>query len=69
MTDQSPPASADETSERCSYTGCDRSAQPEHNPCCSSHGRALCCEHYCRNHWVEVNKCSTETHRAERGAR
>lgn len=45
---------------------CSKPAQPEHSPCCSSkfHGRSLCCEHYCRSHFVEVDKCSPESHAA-----
>lgn len=48
----------------CGLNFCGQPAQREHNPCCSSqfHGRALCCECYCRTHFVEVNKCSPEMH-------
>lgn len=47
---------------RCAF--CGDAAQPEHAPCCSStfHGKALCCDHYCSTHYVEVNKCSPKTH-------
>ena len=49
---------------------CGRDAQPEHTPCCSStfHGKAVCCEHYCRGHFVEVDKCSPSSHAAARAA-
>lgn len=45
---------------------CGRDAQPEHTPCCSStfHQKPVCCEHYCRGHFVEVNRCSPATHEA-----
>lgn len=46
----------------CSAGTCSEPAQREHNPCCSSHGQPLCCEHYCRFHFVEANQCSPETH-------
>lgn len=32
---------------------CDSDAK-NHDPCCSSHHRALCCEHYRKFHFVEV---------------
>lgn len=47
---------------------CSSPAQPEHSPCCASpmHGKALCCAHYCKYHYVEVNRCSPSTHREDR---
>ena len=51
----------------CAATGCDKAAQPEHSPCCMSgfhKDRGLCCEHYCRFHFVEVGQCDPETHLA-----
>lgn len=49
---------------------CDQPAQPEHTPCCSStfHGKALCCKHYCRSHFVEAHPCSPESHAAANAA-
>lgn len=38
----------------CWVGGCKRTAKLAHNPCCSSHGRALCCEHYKYLHFVET---------------
>lgn len=29
-------------------------ANPAHTPCCSSHGKPLCCKHYKRFHFVET---------------
>ena len=29
-------------------------AHPVHTPCCSSHGKALCCKHYKHFHFVET---------------
>ncbi|UIU47033.1 kinase domain protein [Microcystis phage MinS1] len=54
----------------CAVGTCVRSAQPEHTPCCSSslHGKALCCEHYCRSHFVEANPCSPLSHAAANAA-
>lgn len=40
---------------------CARPVQPEHTPCCSSHGRALCCFHYGRWHFCE-GVCSPGSH-------
>ena len=37
-------------------------AEKHHVPCCSSHGRPLCCACYCRLHFVEVNPCSKRGH-------
>lgn len=38
---------------------CGRCPEPAtHEPCCSSHGVALCCECYCDTHFVEVNRCN-----------
>lgn len=51
----------------CKVGTCAAPAQPEHTPCCSStaHWHAsLCCEHYCRAHFVEVNPCSPDSHAA-----
>ncbi|HEY9408874.1 MAG TPA: hypothetical protein VIP77_04775 [Jiangellaceae bacterium] len=33
---------------------CTVPAHPAHDPCCSSHGQSLCCEHYRRFHFVET---------------
>lgn len=54
----------------CFVGTCTRPAQPEHTPCCSStlHGKALCCEHYCRSHFVEANQCTPASHEAARKA-
>ena len=54
----------------CAAISCGRMAQPEHTPCCSStfHNKPLCCEHYCRSHFVEVDKCSPSSHAAARAA-
>jgi hypothetical protein len=37
-------------------------AKPAHTPCCSSHGKPLCCEHYKQLHFVETGRtpCHTE---------
>lgn len=34
-------------------------ANPAHTPCCSSHGKPLCCKHYKHFHFVETgpNPC------------
>ena len=48
----------------CESISCGAMAQPEHTPCCSTHGRDLCCKHYCRAHFVEVNPCSSADHAA-----
>ena len=50
----------------CWYGTCTEAAHPVHDPCCSSkfHNKPLCCEHYCRFHFVEVNKCSPAIHEA-----
>lgn len=37
-------------------------AHPRHTPCCSSHDRPLCCECYCKLHFVEIHKCSPAFH-------
>lgn len=29
----------------------------EHQPCCSSHDKPLCCEDYRRFHFVEIRPC------------
>ena len=54
----------------CDAGTCTEPAQPEHTPCCSSilHGKALCCAHYCRSHFVEANPCSPDSHRAAQAA-
>lgn len=31
--------------------------EPEHDPCCSSHGVPMDCERYRRTHFVEVRPC------------
>jgi hypothetical protein len=49
--------------EHCTFKGCGVPVEATHNPCCSSHGRPLCCEHYCYTHFVQANPCSPETHR------
>lgn len=56
--------------EICWAGKCDRPAQPEHSPCCSSafHLKPLCCEHYCRSHFVERNQCSPSSHAAAMAA-
>lgn len=46
----------------CAAIACGSLAQPEHDPCCSTHGKSLCCDHYNRRHFVAVNKCSPQTH-------
>lgn len=46
----------------CESSRCGSLAEPAHAPCCSAHGRALCCSHYCRFHHVEVEPCSPSTH-------
>jgi len=28
-------------------------ADPHHDPCCSSHGKPLCCKHYRSTHFVD----------------
>lgn len=38
------------------------SSPAAHTPCCSSHRKPLCCAHYCRYHFVEVNQCTPEDH-------
>lgn len=43
-------------------TFCDEPAQPEHTPCCSAHGKPLCCEHYVWSHFVQANPCSPAQH-------
>jgi len=48
----------------CTNGICAAPAQPEHTPCCSSHARALCCEHYCWSHFVEAHPCTPESHAA-----
>lgn len=55
----------------CRVGKCDQPAQPEHTPCCTAHAAtagdqsaAFCCEHYCNLHFVEVSRCSPETHLA-----
>lgn len=37
-------------------------AKPAHTPCCSSHDKPLCCEHYKTLHFVETGPtpCHTE---------
>ncbi|WKN47119.1 hypothetical protein [Nocardioides sp. Arc9.136] len=54
----------------CFVGTCDKPAQPEHTPCCSStfHGKAFCCEHYCRAHFVEAHPCSPDSHAAAKAA-
>lgn len=56
MTEVSPPL--------CTYpgAGANHYAQPEHTPCCSSHERSLCCLHYSKAHFVEVDPCSPGLH-------
>lgn len=41
---------------------------PGHSPCCSSHGKDLCCPCYRRSHFVEVGPCCSTT-AAERATR
>jgi len=38
----------------CSAAACTEPPHPTHNPCCSSHGKPLCCQHYRRFHFVET---------------
>lgn len=48
----------------CWVASCERPAQPEHSPCCSSTmhgGRPLCCEHYGRAHFCE-GACDPSRH-------
>lgn len=45
---------------RCEAVTCHSKAT--HLPCCSAHKRALCCTHYCRTHFVEVDQCKPEDH-------
>lgn len=54
----------------CQVGTCAEPAQPEHTPCCSSsmHGKAFCCEHYCRSHFVEANPCCPAAHAADDAA-
>ena len=39
-------------------------AEKRHVPCCSSHGKPLCCACYCRLHFVQVNPCNSQRHAA-----
>lgn len=40
--------------------------EPEHTPCCSSHGVPMSCERYRRTHFVEVRPCcSADAQRLE----
>lgn len=43
----------------CTFNGCSADAAPRHSPCCSSHGRDLCCEHYRFTHFVHTRCCTT----------
>jgi hypothetical protein len=43
-------------------------AEKRHVPCCSAHGKPLCCTCYCRLHFVEVNPCSSSERHAEQEA-
>lgn len=52
----------------CTVGTCTSPAPSEHAPCCSSHGRALCCEHYCNTHFVQVSRCSPLSHAAANAA-
>lgn len=51
-------------SETCQ--ACSSPAPAAHSPCCSSHGKPLCCTHYCRFHFVEVNQCTPDSHQEAR---
>lgn len=48
----------------CSAAACTEPAHPAHNPCCSSHGKPLCCQHYRRFHFVETS-CGHEGDRPD----
>lgn len=58
-------AAAAETPAAVECLFCDEPAQPEHSPCCSSHNKPLCCEHYCRAHFLELNPCDPAQHARE----
>lgn len=47
--------------DTCSFPDCSARSQLEHSPCCSSHGRPLCCEHYGYSHFC-VGACSPDRH-------
>lgn len=55
---------ADLPEAKCTVRGCEVEVPEAHDPCCSSHRHPLCCEHYCRFHFVERNRCSPEQHPA-----
>lgn len=65
-----PPAVESDEVLGCFVGTCLEPAQPEHSPCCSStfHRKPLCCEHYCRAHFVEANPCSPDSHAAAAAA-
>lgn len=49
--------------ETCWSTTCATEAPAAHTPCCSAHSRPLCCKHYNRLHFVEVDPCTPDVHR------
>lgn len=44
----------------CTRRGDFREPSAAHAPCCSSHGKLLCCACYRRSHFVEVGPCCSE---------
>lgn len=39
---------------KCRAADCAEPVPEAHEPCCSSHGKPLCCKHYKRFHFVET---------------
>lgn len=60
-----PPHDGDETAGQDRRTTIDAIT---HDPCCSSHGKALTCAQYRRTHFVEVRPCCAHDARALDGA-